>query len=83
MQPYTADLSEHHIVDPRTGHSAPELASATVIAPDAATADALATLTMVLGPRRGRELLEALPGCEGYLVSKNLEVTRTSNFIVS
>jgi len=83
MQPYTADLSEHHIVDPRTGHSAPELASSTVIAPDAATADALATLTMVLGPRRGRELLEALPGCEGYFVSKNLEVTRTSNFIVS
>ena len=60
------DTRNHHIVDPRTGSSAPELASSTVIAPDAATADALATLTMVLGRARGRALLEDLPGCEGY-----------------
>jgi len=80
MQPFTSDYSRHHIVDPRTGFSAPELASATVVAPDAATADALATLVMVLGPRRGRELLEDLPGCEGYLMSKTLDVTRTSGF---
>jgi len=81
MQPFTADYAYHHILDPRTGLSAPELASSTVIAPDAATADALATVTMVLGPGKGRELLEDLPGCEGYLVSKTLEVTRTSGFL--
>jgi thiamine biosynthesis lipoprotein len=80
MQPFTPDLSRHHIVDPRTGYSSPDLASSTVLAPDAATADALATLTMVLGPRRGKELLEELPGCEGYFVSKDLAVTRTSGF---
>jgi thiamine biosynthesis lipoprotein len=82
MQPFTPDFSSHHIVDPRTGYSNPELASATVVASDAATADALATLTMVLGARRGRALLEDLPDCEGYLVSKDLEVTRTSGFAV-
>jgi thiamine biosynthesis lipoprotein len=82
MQPFTPDYAQHHILDPRTGYSAPELASSTVVAADAATADALATLTMVLGPTRGRELLEALPDCEGYLVSKDLEVTRTTNFSV-
>jgi len=82
MQPYTPDYSLHHIVDPRTGYSSPELASSTVIAPNAATADALATLTMVLGARRSRALLEDLPGCEGYFVSKTLEVTRTSGFSV-
>lgn len=80
MQPFSSDLAQHHILDPRTGRSAPELASATVVAPNAATADALATLTMVLGSRRGRDLLEALPGCEGCLVSKTLETTRTSGF---
>jgi thiamine biosynthesis lipoprotein len=80
MQPFTADYSQHHILDPRTGTSAPELASATVVADDAATADALATLVMVLGPARGRALLEDLPGCEGYLVTKALEVVRTSGF---
>jgi thiamine biosynthesis lipoprotein len=82
MQPFTPDLIQHHILDPRTGYSAPELASATVIAGDAATADALATLSMVLGPQRGRELLEDLPDCEGYLVAKDLEVTRTTGFAV-
>lgn len=80
MQPFANDFSQHHILDPRTGYSSPELASATVLAPDAATADALATLVMVLGSRRGRALLEDLPGCEGYLIGKNLEVTRTSSF---
>jgi thiamine biosynthesis lipoprotein len=83
MQPFTPDFAQHHIVDPRTGYSAPELASSTVVARDAASADALATLVMVLGPRRGRELLEELPDCEGYLVSKDLEVTRTSGFVLS
>jgi len=80
MQPFTEDYTQHHILDPRSGTSAPETASATVVAPDAATADALATLVMVLGPRRGRELLEERVDCEGYLVSKSLEVTRTSGF---
>ena len=81
MQSYTEDYTRHHIVDPRTGHSAPELASSTVIAPNAATADALSTLTLVLGPAAGRDLLETLPGCEGYFVSKQLEITRTTGFV--
>jgi thiamine biosynthesis lipoprotein len=83
MQPFTPDLAQHHILDPRSGLSSPELASATVIAPDAATADGLATLTMVLAPRRSRELLEELPGCEGYLVTKGLEVVKTSGFRIA
>jgi thiamine biosynthesis lipoprotein len=82
MQPFTDDYSQHHILDPRTGYSSPELASSTVVAPDAATADALATLTMVLGPVRGRELVEDLLDCEAYFVDKNLGVTRTSGFSV-
>jgi thiamine biosynthesis lipoprotein len=52
-----------------------------VIAPNAAMADALSTLTLVLGRRAGRDLLEALPGCEGYFVSKQLDVTRTTGFV--
>jgi thiamine biosynthesis lipoprotein len=81
MQSYTDDYTRHHIVDPRSGRSAPELASSTVIAPNAAMADALSTLTLVLGRRAGRDLLEALPGCEGYFVSKQLDVTRTTGFV--
>jgi len=82
MQPFTADYAQHHILDPRTGRSAPGLASSTVSAPNAATADALATLTMVLGPRKGGDLIEALPNCEACFVTKDLEVIRTSGFDV-
>ncbi len=47
-----------HILDPRTGHPAREAAAVTVVAPTAALADALSTALFVLGPERGRELLE-------------------------
>jgi thiamine biosynthesis lipoprotein len=82
MQPFTNDFRQHHIIDPRTGYSSPELASSTVVAPDAATADALATLTMVLGAAKARELIEEIPNCEGYFVTKQLEVVRTTGFSV-
>lgn len=39
-----------HILDPRTGHPVRHVASATVIAPDGATADAAATAMVVAGP---------------------------------
>ncbi len=80
FQPFTPDLSLHHILDPRTGRSPPELASATVIAPTAARADALATLAMVLGPRAGRAMVEEQPDCEACLVTKGSEVVCTSGF---
>jgi FAD:protein FMN transferase len=51
-----------HIVDPKTGVGLKHRSSVTVIAPDCATADALATAVSVLGPDRGLELLKAFPG---------------------
>jgi thiamine biosynthesis lipoprotein len=74
QQPFTADLRQHHILDPRTGHSAPELASATITAPTATLADAVATAAMVLRPKDGCALVEGLPACAAYLVFKGLEV---------
>ncbi|MFN8641140.1 MAG: FAD:protein FMN transferase [Candidatus Binatia bacterium] len=82
MHPFTPDLAQHHIVDPRTGYSPTELASSTIVARDAATADALSTLTLVLGARRACDLLASLPGCEGYFVAKDGTVTRTSGFVL-
>ena len=81
MQPFTPDLRYHHIIDPRTGISPPELASATVTAPTVVLADGLATAVMVLGPKKSKELLESIPGCEGLFISKNLSRTQTSGFI--
>ena len=58
-----------HTIDPRTGkpvqHS---LLSATIVAPDAMTADAYATYCMVVGLEEAKALLERRPDLEGCLI---------------
>ncbi len=51
-----------HILNPRTGKpiSNSSLQSATVLAPDTITADALATAVMVMGRKKGEKLLQKL-----------------------
>jgi thiamine biosynthesis lipoprotein len=66
----------HHIIDPRTGRSADAVASATVVAPTAMAADALATAAFVLGPAAGIHLLER-QGVDGLIVSPALERSAT------
>jgi thiamine biosynthesis lipoprotein len=61
-----------HIVDPRAGTPAAALASATVIAPTAMAADAIATAAFVLGPDEGLRLCETL-GVDALLVSPSCE----------
>lgn len=57
-----------HIFDPRTGMPAQAVLQATVIAPDAATADALATILNVLTPDAGIALVESTGGCASMVV---------------
>ncbi|MGD8353466.1 MAG: FAD:protein FMN transferase [Pseudomonadota bacterium] len=69
----------HHILDPSTGYPAHSgLRGTTVIAPDCATADALATAAFVLGPERGLALLERWPDTEGVLITEDGEILTTS-----
>jgi thiamine biosynthesis lipoprotein len=79
MQPFTPDFSNHHILDPSSGVSSRELASASVFAPSAALADGLATALMVMGTS-GLQVLEYLPGCQAYLVTKDMQVLTTPGF---
>jgi len=48
------------IIDPRTGRPVERMASVTVVAPDAITADTLSTGLSVMGPQEGVTLAEAL-----------------------
>lgn len=58
-----------HSLDPRTGHPATtDVLSATIIAPDAATADAYATACMVMGLERCKQFITAHEGIEGVLI---------------
>ncbi len=77
MQYLTADMSLHHILDPRTGSSPAHTSGVSVVAPSAMAADALSTATLVLGPREGMELLNRLDGIEGMIVTKDQTVLRS------
>jgi len=46
------------------------MASVTVVAPDATTADALATAVSVLGPQRGIELIDGQEGVECMIMTR-------------
>jgi FAD:protein FMN transferase len=63
-----ASHGEHHILDPRTGVSPRAVASATVVAPGAMLADALATAAFALGPEEGMNLLHS-SGVDGLIVA--------------
>ena len=56
-----------HVVDPRTGAAARGARQATVVGPDGATADALATALVVSGVD-GARWFAALPGWSAYVV---------------
>lgn len=71
MQPFTADFAQHHILNPKTGRSSLALASATVIAPQLALADAMATALMVMEPAKGLALVREL-GLRALLVTKDM-----------
>ena len=70
----------HHILDPRSGLPSHGASAVTVIAPDATTADALATGLLVLGPERGMALVERLPGVEALFLVEDREDSRSSGF---
>lgn len=59
-----------HILDPRTGLGTTEAASATVIARDGMTADALATALCVMPPEKGIRLVESLPGVSAMVTRR-------------
>ena len=59
-----------HVLDPRTGEPARRVVGASVIAPDCATADVLATAMSVLHPEESLALADALPGVGCLLVTR-------------
>jgi len=74
---YDPERRFHHIVDAASGSSPRACTSATVVAPSATAADALATAVLVLGSRAGVALVERLPGCACLIVSSDGCVTHS------
>jgi thiamine biosynthesis lipoprotein ApbE len=60
-----------HIIDPRSGESVDHIASATVVAPSAEDADALATAFSVLSPEESLAVARGAPGVECLLIDRD------------
>ncbi len=62
-----------HIVDPRTGIPADNIISATVVAPNATDAGALATAFNVMSPAESIKLASTVPGAEYLIITRDGE----------
>jgi hypothetical protein len=62
-----------HIIDPRTGQPADDILSATVVAPNATDAGALATAFNVLTPTESVRLAAGMPGVEYLIITRSGE----------
>ena len=60
----------HHIISPKTGKSAGEVQSVTIIGPDATTTDALSTTIFVMGVEKGLALINRLNGIDCIIVDQ-------------
>ncbi len=74
---FDENMSFHHIIDPRTGYSARELISVTILADRAFDADAISTTVFVLG-KEGMQLIESIDGVEGLIITNDKEILRSS-----
>ncbi len=68
-----------HIIDPRTGYPATGIISATVFAPKAEIADALATSIFVMGKDVGIDLVNQLPKIECIVIDEKGEIFTSQN----
>lgn len=70
-----------HIIDPVTGWTVQDRPdSVTIIAPDATSADALATGVFVLGPEKGMKLINNLPEVEGMIISEGMKISKSDGW---
>ena len=63
-----AGVRVHHILSPATGKSVQGVQSVTIIGEDALTTDGLSTAVFVLGPEKGLEMIESLPGIDVVVI---------------
>ncbi|MCZ6709784.1 MAG: FAD:protein FMN transferase [Gammaproteobacteria bacterium] len=61
----------HHILDPKTGKSAQDSWSVTILGAEATFTDALSTSVFVLGPDKGLELVNRLAGIDAIIIDAN------------
>ncbi len=64
----------HHIIDPRTGHSASKVRSATILAPTATQTDGMSKTAFVLGPEKTLEIINRMPDFDAVFITPDGKV---------
>jgi len=75
---FDPEKKAHHIINPKTGYSAGECISVTIIAQNGTQADALSTSVFVMGPEAGMSLVESLDDVECLMVDTERTIHRSS-----
>ena len=71
----------HHILSPKTGVSAYEVQSVSIIGKRSTLNDALSTAVFVLGVQKGMDLLNRTPGYDGIIVDNQRRLHYTNKLI--
>lgn len=69
-----------HIINPSTGYPASGLTSVTVTGPSAEFANALSASIMVLGKRKGLQLIKSFPAYSCFIIADNGKYYASKNF---
>ncbi len=74
----------HHILDPKTGYACDsDLTSATIITNSSMDADALSTISILLGLEEAKKLIEKTPDTEAVFIDQNGKLHYTSGLSFS
>ena len=72
-----------HIVDPQTGIGLTDHSLVNVIAPESITADSLTKVLSVLGPEKGLQFIERIPGVDARIAREpngKIEIRQSPGF---
>jgi len=72
-----------HIINPKTGYPATGIISATVFAPKAELADALATSVFVMGKEVGIDRINQIPGVECIIIDDKGKISTSRNIHIN
>ena len=64
----------HHILNPKTGKSASEVMSVTILGPKGLDTDPLTKCVWISGVKKGLALINSLPGFDAVIIDKNGKV---------
>ena len=77
---YIGDTRYAHIINPKTGWPSTGLTGVTIVGPSAEMANAFSTSIMVLGAKKGKELLQQFPDYAGLFITDQGKIIKTKRY---